>query len=316
MSKVKKTILIIIVLIALGLSGMIFSFLLTDEERGVKKMIEADSTFERTEQGYALKDAQGNVLIDNLASPGFFCNGFAKVRNNNGEHGIINSKGEMLVEFGKYKYIFQYSNWGGVHYCFYDATIENPYQSVILKYNGEILYKDDEDIFLDNVKLKTYYDNRFAVLETKDSFRLIDFTGETFETFKKSSEDSSITIDREEAKDYISVTFEDTTIIYSLKTFKPYFGPIKGTYKIEGFNTTRETEILFGIEGKEKTHEYMIVGDQEDSGSVYYLYDGKVRFEKDNCKLPLLRNRVLSCTTNSNRVYYDEYGKMVDGDNS
>ena len=135
------------------------------EEKGY---YEATSKFERSDNGYTLKGASGEIIMTDISNHGDFCNGTAMIENADGQYAIIDDKGKVIVGFGKYKYITQEA-------CFYEVKDESMKTS-ILKYNGEVLISDNNDKYLKKVDIYTYYDtNRYVLLETEKNYKVLNY---------------------------------------------------------------------------------------------------------------------------------------------
>lgn len=128
-------VVIIVLILAFSSSGSGGSF--------VDKIEVVNSKFESSGNGYVLKDEDGNVLLKDIDRYGTFVVGTTYVRNNKNEYAIIDGKGKQLVEYGKYKKIRQLCSWGSTCYGLYEAETDD--QSFYLKYDGSVLYKDDND---------------------------------------------------------------------------------------------------------------------------------------------------------------------------
>lgn len=140
---------------------------------------------------YALFNEDGKKLTDfAFTSASNFVNGSALVRNELGS-GVIDENGKMIIDFGKYKYIYQEAG-------LYKVTDEER-NEYLLNSKGKKITD------MKNKTITTYIgEGKFSILYDKDSneYQVLNTDGDTLAKFKKGSEDKPST---NTVKNFLSV---------------------------------------------------------------------------------------------------------------
>lgn len=291
--KINTKLIIIVVIILIAVIGTILLPKLFNGSKSNGPVV-VNSTFEKNEGYYVLQDENGKVLLSNIKKHGNFCNGTTEVQNTNGEYGIVDGNGKLIVEYGKYSSIEQYSSWSNKYYCFYEVTEKNNnYQKMILKYDGSILYSNKDDRNLRDVDLNVYEStNKFVLFETKEQYQFLNYLGEPFFTLNKKQSIEEPTIlsnDGEYANEkYLSIYYDGKTYIYNLDTFKLAFNVFNGEYWIKDRHVSSETTSIAGIDINTKESESLIIfgypnPDNKKQKKTYLVEKGKITFETDKC---------------------------------
>lgn len=173
-----------------------------------KAHMKYETTFflNNTENQYALFNEDGKKLTDFIyTSHSDVINGTAEVTKDE-KVGIINTKGKMTVDFGKYESIISKN---GV----YEVRDKNS-KSYLINGNGKILYN------LENAIVHTYTTSEFySVLEDKKNkkYYILDSDGEELESFSMNSNEEVST----NAKDnFVSIFYNNKNYILDLTTSK------------------------------------------------------------------------------------------------
>ena len=316
-NKVKLVLIIgLIVILVIIMAIFILKFILSKINLGNSFVIPT-SVFERNGDNYVLKDEKGKIILDNIASHGEFCNGTAEVKNTNGEYGIINGKGDFIVEYKKYSDISQYS-------CFYKVTDKsnNGYQKYILKYDGSILVKDDNDKVLQNSILHDYTSsNRYALLETEKEYKLLNYLGDTLISIAKVSSAKAPKIISNgfhvSSDQYVSLFYNNKTYIFDLEKSKQILSAFDGTFSVNDIDdSTTTTNIIAGIEFKKGIETIIIFGHlpDEETPKTYVVNKGKITYETNDCFNAFVSNGKVSCLIQrgGDYKYFDINGREVE----
>ncbi len=205
----KKLIILIAAAAALVVGGVVALIILLN----LNKSGEGDTVFDtdaffirenRDSSGkYALFKNDGSRLTDfNFTSTGTFINGYATVRNEEDQFGIIDHTGKMTVEFGTYERIYEL---GGLF------EVKSGDNAKIIKGNGE-------DVAEGYVDYKRNYDAPYVAIETAgNQYKLYNAYGDSIAEFESKTKPTFETRDKRVAT---SVAFDGMLMLLNNKTLK------------------------------------------------------------------------------------------------
>lgn len=127
-----------------------------------------------------------------------FLNNLAIVENEKEEEGIINSKGKMIVDFGKYKSIYRKG------YLF--KVTDEEYNDYLLDEKGNVI-TDLKDIDL----IEYFLLDEIIVLESENEYNVLDYTGKSMFKINKNKDEDEIEVYTNER--YITLTYNKTTYV-------------------------------------------------------------------------------------------------------
>lgn len=316
-NKKSKLLILIIAVLLVVVIGVIIIVTNLSKNKNDNEPISVSSTFEKIDNHYVLKDDKGKILLDNISSHSEFCNGTTQIINTDGDYAIINGSGKFIAEYGKYDRVEQYHSWGGTYYCFYKVKDYTTNQSSILKYDGNILYSDNNNKTLKNISLKNY-SVKYAILTTPDKYQVINYLGDTFLSFDRSENDSEPEVYAGGDGKYTSIYYNGLSYVYDLKTFNQMLTPLNGKYQIQDVYTKSETITIAGFENKKEEDSIILFGypniNDTNMRKTYVLHKGKITFETDKCLNVAFVNDEVRCLVQNGGVfeYYDVNGKKLD----
>lgn len=286
--------LFVILIIVLTIFGV---FYLTDCSNKTVK-----SVFEQSGSKYVLKDEKGIVLLDNIKTHGEFCNGNTFVEVDN-KYGIIDGDGNYVVELGKYSYVYQLynKNPGVVYQCFYKVNDNNQY--MYLKYDGNLLFKDDNDKDLKNNVLHTMgYTNKIAILETSTKYIIYNYLGEELDIIDR-IDDSKYEIGTNNVGSYLFTTihYNNKTYIFRNNDGKLLFDGV-GNYIVSSIN-----DIDTNIYGED----YILIRDEKTLDIKIIDKRGKITFETKECSNAFFIDGEIRCSNGNNDSYFDIKGNLI-----
>ena len=179
-SKILIILIIIVILLIIFLSGFIFIFLKNNKVYKDKSSSNINSNISNElidnkndyiavsnkEGKYGYIDTEGNLKIDYLYNDGTnFINGLAIVENSDYEYGIINYKGETVIDFGKYENIVHTNEDETFNKMYSNLFIVNDNEKYsLLDRKGEIIAADYDYIESDEDVVYFNKDNNYGLL--------------------------------------------------------------------------------------------------------------------------------------------------------
>ena len=307
--KFKWILLLIIVILVIVL--LLYVFLGKNKNGNVDKNnqnISNQSSFFIEKDGYyALFSKTGDKITDFIYKyTSSFVNGTALVARD-GDYGVINRDGKMVVDFGKYEFM---NDVVGL----YKACDKNDH-CYLLKRDGSVLYD------LKNIKLYTNLlsDNVLLLQDTKKkNYMVLNYSGVSMVTFPvKVSDEKLPTI--KSLKKYASVYYNNKNYILDVENGKQIASfDSSDLYTISSEDQDMVVTYLFDNNSGKST--YKII----KSGKVYNLddkcdwinyIDGNLFCSKDNESYKMNSNFELEMTLNDKAVIDNGTYAVVNKDN-
>ena len=250
--------------------------------------------FIREGSKYALFNEDGKKLTDfEFTSAGSFVNGTALVRNEIGS-GVIDENGKMVIDFGKYKYIYQEAG-------LYKVTDEER-NEYLLNSKGKKITD------MKNKTITTYIgEGKFSILYDKDSneYQVLNTDGDTLAKFKKGSEDKPST---NTVKNFLSVYGGGKNYIIDL---------ISGKQVLDFEADSHYCVNNASDDGKIITLNSCVGSFQRQEKTTYkFIKDGKLYDLSDKCDSVGYINNNLTCTKDNKKYLLDSnlnVGINIDG---
>lgn len=288
-----KKIIIISLVSAIIIIGLFFIFRKNkDKNKSTDFDVNYTDAFFIEEDGnYALFNNDGKRLTEfEFSSVDDFINGTALVRKDD-QYGVINSKGKMVIDFGKYKEI---SSRAGL----YEVVDEND-NEYLVNGNGKVLYD------MKNMSLDTFIEvDLYSILTDKDSntYKVLNYEGKVLYEFKINNSDTKIPSTN--VKDnFMSVFYNNKNYIYNLANSK----------EVVSFDSDKHYCINDVEEDGKIITLNSCVGFLESQDKTYYKFikDGKAYDLSDECERVGYSDDNLFCYSKSNeKLLIDGNGKV------
>lgn len=234
---------------------------------------------------YALYDTEGKQVTDfEYKYVSDFSNNHAEVKNKNDEVGIINNKGKMSVNFGKYKYI---SKKG----CLYEVS-DQDYKDYLINSEGKVIYD------LEEKEVDTFTTvEELVVVTSSDKIDVLDYTGKSIIRLDYNPDEEYKVYSGEE--NYASFFYNNTSYIIDL-----YKGKI--TNKISSSVPYVVSSVNKLDEGK-----YVIASNDEKNKEYIYMNNTKEVFRTNTCTnlfFEWYNPNLISAKSDGKRYIVDENG--------
>ena len=317
----KRSLIPYIIALIVVIISIIYVYIYMKSGNDEETKIEVTSVFEYEGDYFLLKNKDGEVLLRNIKNHGEFINGTTNVQNSDGQCAIIDGNGDYVVPFGKYNKISQVSTYGNTRFAIYEARDNN--QSYFLKYDGSILYKDDNDKLFHHIYSSTFFASTNIVIIYNDTkYMVYNNNGDLLKTFDK-IEGQNVSIIESQNSDYDTILYNGISYVFnSIKGIELISG--RGNYKVIDSNIFEESLRLLGLE-KKKTFYRVIVqafsseqidesGVSSGNGKTYVFEDDKLLFELDTCNSAKFdtNSDMVKCITSDNKeLNYNIKGKLV-----
>lgn len=223
---------------------------------------------------YALFNNDGKQLTDFTYSyVDEFINNTALVKSD-GKYGVINSKGKMVVELGKYTYI---SSEAGLYIV--TDSMDHEY---LINGKGKVLYD------MDNKELKTFSGvDMYSILvdNTDNKYKLLNYEGKVLVQFTKNSSDEEPSTNEED--NYITIFYNNKNYVFNAATSK----------KVVSF----DSDVHYCVNAVEEEGKYATFnscdGSSSSNGKYTYKYikDGKLYDLNDKCDKVKYSSKNLIC---------------------
>jgi len=232
---------------------------------------------------YALFNEDGKRLTDfEFTSAGSFVNGAAIVKNEIGS-GVINENGKMVIDFGKYKYIYQEAG-------LYKVT-DGEHNEFLLNSKGKIITA------LKDKTITTYIgQSKYSILLDKESneYQVLNSNGDTLVKFKKGSEDKPST---NTEKNFLSVYGGGKNYIIDLISEKMVL-----EFEADSHYCVNNAS----DDGKIITLNSCVGSFQRQEKTTYkFIKDGKLYDLSDKCDSVGYINNNLTCTKDNKKYLLD-----------
>ncbi len=250
----------------------------------------ADAFFISDGDKYALFNNDGKQLTEfKFSSVESFINKTALVEKDN-EYGVINEKGKMVIDFGKYDYI---DSKAGL----YEVTDKNG-NSYIVNGKGKVLYDTND------AELETFIDvDLYSVLTDKKSntYKVLNYAGKTLVEFKKDSSNDKEPSTNEE-DNFMSVFYNNKNYVFDLSNSK----------KVASFDSDKHYCVNNVSEDGKIITLNSCVGFLESQDKTYYKFikDGKVYDLSDKCEKVVYSFDNLFCMNDSEKNLIYGNGKV------
>lgn len=223
---------------------------------------------------YALFNNDGKQLTDFTYSyVDEFINNTALVKSD-GKYGVINSKGKMVVELGKYTYI---SSEAGLYIV--TDSMDHEY---LINGKGKVLYD------MDNKELKTFSGvDMYSILvdNTDNKYKLLNYEGKVLVQFTKNSSDEEPSTNEED--NYITIFYNNKNYVFNAATSK----------KVVSF----DSDVHYCVNAVEEEGKYATFNSCDESSSsngkytYKYIKDGKLYDLNDKCDKVKYSSKNLIC---------------------
>lgn len=250
----------------------------------------ADAFFISDGDNYALFNNDGKQLTDfKFSSVKSFINKTALVKKDD-EYGVINDKGKMVIDFGKYDNI---KSKAGL----YEVTDKNG-NSYIVNGKGKVLYD------MNDAELETFIDvDLYSILTDKknNTYKVLNYAGKTLVEFKKDSSNDKEPSTNEE-DNFMSVFYNNKNYVFDLSNSK----------KVASFDSDKHYCVNNVSEDGKIITLNSCVGFLESQDKTYYKFikDGKLYDLSDKCEKVIYSSDNLYCLNDSERKLIYGNGKV------
>ena len=248
----------------------------------------SDAFFIKEDSKYALFNNEGKKLTDfvftAVGTTTNFRKGSAIVKKDD-KNGIIGSNGKMIVDFGKYKYIYESAG-------LYKAT-DNDSNEYLLDSNGKVLFN------LKNASINTYFGvSSYSLLFEKDKkkYSVLNSDGKILVTFNEKEGAENPTTNEEDG--FISVFYNKKNYILDGESGK----------KVMEF----DSDIHYCVNNVSEDGKVITMNScvgilfQRDYETTYkFIKDGKLYDLSDKCDRVNYINNALTCTKDSKTYLLD-----------
>lgn len=280
LGKQKKYLIISLVAVSLvAIASGVVLMVFNTSNSGNTNIKYATTFFLRNEDSkYALFNEEGERLTEFVyTSPSDFMNGTAEVSQDD-KVGIIDEKGKMTVDFGKYDSI---TSKNGVY-----EVRDKDSKSYLINGNGKVLYN------LENASLHTYTDSDYySILEDRKAkkYYVLGSNGEELESFNITSNED-VTTNAED--NFASIFYNGENYIFDLTTGK----------EIITFNDS-EHYCVNRVSDDRKTLILNSCGSSNNGNAIYkILVNNKLIDISNECDNSFFKDGKIICTKD-----YEEY---------
>lgn len=281
--KIDTKLLIIIAtsLVVVVIAGIIFIPKLFDN-KGKNDILESltDSTsfwIENDDHLYAMFDINGKQLtgFDFTDVSSKFINGTAKVVNKNGEYGLISKAGKMIIEFGKYDYIFG-------NYAVYEMT-DKEYNRYLYNNSGKLVrqLKEDEEV-------ESYIgEYTYALIKSYSDYKVIDYTGREITSIPIPEDDDADDPIATSKGNYVSIFYNKVSYIIDISKGKTLLTiPDSRRFCIGDVNEENPNEFILSTcttyYGEERRDSFKLIRNGKVAYSIEPTKYASMKFEGNN----------------------------------
>lgn len=236
---------------------------------------------------YTIYNLEGEQITDiKYEYVSDFYNKHAVVKNQNNEYGIINDKGKMSVNFGKYYYI---SEEKGLY-----KVEDKDFKEFLIDSKGKVICD------LEKKEIDTFYSIEMVVVKSYDKINVFNHMGKTLLNLDyNSNEEYSV---YNEGERYATFFYNNTSYIIDL-----YKGKITNTifssvpYYVSSVNT---------LDGEK----YVIASNDEKNKEYIYMNNSKEIFRTNTCTNLFFENHnpnLILAKSDGNRYIVDENGNEL-----